>query len=122
MTLTFDSLDASWWPYLYILVAGVLATEFWRWLGVIAGSALAEGSQVLIWVRAAATALVAAVVGQLILFPTGDLAATPAVLRAGSAAIGWLAFWYARRSPLIGVIVAEAMLVGGWIWLEGGVP
>jgi hypothetical protein len=38
--------------------------------GVLAGGVLREGSPALIWVRAVANALVAAVVGQLILFPT----------------------------------------------------
>jgi hypothetical protein len=118
MTLTFDSIEATWWPYLFILVAGVLATDVWRWLGVVAGGALSEDSQALVWVRAVATALVAAVVGQLILFPTGDLAGTPAWLRIAAAALGWLAFWFSGKSPLIGVGTAEAVLVGGWLWLE----
>jgi hypothetical protein len=118
MTLTFASFEAGWWPYLFIFVAGVLATDIWRWLGVVAGGALREDSQALLWVRAVATALVASVVGQLILFPTGDLAATPAALRIAAAALGWLAFWFSGKSPLVGVGAAEAVLVGGWLALE----
>ena len=116
MTLTFDSLQQGWWPYLFILIAGTLATEMWRWLGVIAGGALRENSQALIWVKAVATALVAAVVGQLVLFPSGELAATPAWLRIAAAAFGWLAFWSARQSVLVGVLAAEALLAAGWMW------
>ena len=115
MTLTFDSLQAGWWPYLFILIAGTLATEVWRWLGVIAGGSLPEDSQAMIWVKAAATALVAAVVGQLILFPSGELAATPAWLRVVAAAFGWLAFRWARNSVLVGVLTAEAILFAGWL-------
>jgi hypothetical protein len=114
MTLTFDSFQAAWWPYLFVLIAGTLATEMWRWLGVIAGGALREDSQALIWIKAVATALVASVVGQLILFPSGELAATPVLLRITAAALGWLAFWLARKSVLIGVATAEAVLLGGW--------
>ena len=116
MTLTFHSLEAGWWPYVFIFVAGVLATEIWRWLGVAAGDALREDSQALIMVKACATALVAAVVGQLTLFPAGELAATPAWLRVAAAALGWLAFLLARKSVLVGVLTAEAVLFGGWTW------
>lgn len=116
MALTFDGVEAAWWPYLFILIAGALATHLWRWLGVAAGGALAQESQALIWIKAVATALVAGVVGQLILFPTGELAATPAWLRIAAAGLGWLAFWCARKSVLIGVLAAEAVLLGGWMW------
>lgn len=115
MTLTFDSLAAPWWPYLFILIAGTLATEIWRWLGVIAGGALKEDSQTLVWVKATATALVAAVVGQLIVFPAGELAATPTWLRIAAAGLGWLAFWWARKTVLVGVLMAEAVLFVGWL-------
>jgi hypothetical protein len=115
MTLTFDSVSAAWWPYLFILLAGTLATEFWRWLGVAAGGRLDESSQALIWIKAVATALVAGVVGQLIVFPSGELAATPLLLRIGAAALGWLAYWFARKSVLVGVLTAEAVLLAGWL-------
>lgn len=115
MSPTFDSIEAGWWPYFFILVAGVLATEVWRWLGVLAGGALKEDSQTLVWVKSVATALVAAVVGQLILFPSGELAATPAWLRIAAATCGWLAFRLARNSVLLGVLTAEAVLLAGWL-------
>ena len=65
---------AELWPYVVILFAGWFATDFWRWLGVLAGNRLAEGSEALNWVRAVATALVMAVTAKLIVFPTGSLA------------------------------------------------
>ena len=74
MSLTFDAIDAAWWPFLFILLAGGLATDIWRWLGVLAGHRLRDDSEALIWVRAVATALVAGVIGKLVLFPTGALA------------------------------------------------
>lgn len=117
MTLTFDSFAASWWPYLFILLAGALPTEVWRWLGVLAGNALREDSEALVWVKAVATALVAGVVGQLIVFPSGELASTPLALRIAAAALGWLAFWFVRKSVLVGVLTAEIILLAGWVWL-----
>ena len=60
-----------WWaPYLFIAIAGWLATDLWRWLGVLAGNRLKEDSEALHWVRAVATALVMAVTAKLIVFPT----------------------------------------------------
>jgi hypothetical protein len=116
MTLTFDSFADPWWPYVFILIAGTLATEIWRWLGVVAGGTLREGSEALTWVKAVATALVAGVVGQLIFFPTGELAATPLAVRLIAAALGWVAFFLVRKSVAVGVLVAEAVLFAGWMW------
>ena len=115
MTLTFDSLDTPWWPYLFILIAGTLATETWRWIGLVAGGRLRQDSETLIWVKAVATALVAGVVGQLIVFPSGELAATPVGLRVAAAALGWVAYWLVRKSVLVGVLTAEAVLLAGWL-------
>jgi hypothetical protein len=117
VTLTFDSMQAGWWPYVFIAVAGVLATEVWRWLGVLTGGALREESEALIWVKSVATALVAGVVGQLITLPTGQLANAPIMVRIAAAAFGWLAFRFAKKSVLAGVATAEAVLIVGWIWL-----
>ena len=67
----------DYWPYVVIIVAGWLATDFWRWMGVLAGNRLQEGSEALNWVRAVATALVMAVTAKLVVFPTGALEASP---------------------------------------------
>ena len=115
MNLTFDSVAAPWWPYVFILLAGWLATDMWRWLGVLAGNRLRDDSEMLIWVKAVATALVAGVVGKLLLFPAGALAEAPLLLRVSAATIGWLAFLAAGQRVLVGVLVAEAVLIGGWL-------
>lgn len=117
MTLSFDSLHAGWWPYVFIAIAGVLPTEVWRWLGLAAGGALREESEALIWVKSVATALVAGVIGQLIALPSGQLANSPFTVRVAAAVLGWLAFRLARKSVLAGVVTAEAVLIAGWILL-----
>lgn len=111
------SLDSWWWPYLFILIAGALATDIWRFLGVLVGSRLREDSQALVLVRCIATALVAGVIAQLILYPTGELAASPIWLRAGAAAAGFVAFLASRQHILVGVLVAELLLVAGLLYL-----
>jgi len=107
--------DPWWWPYVMIVVAGWLATDVWRWLGVLASGRLREDSEALIFVRAVATALVAGVIAKLILFPTGALESAPVALRLAAAASGFVAFLLVRQRVVVGVLVAEVVLIGGWL-------
>lgn len=106
-----------WWPYLFILLAGWVATDFWRFLGVALGGRMAEGSDLLVLVRSVATALVAGVVGNLIVFPGGALATTPLALRLGAAVIGFAAYFASGRRMIVGILVAEALLIAGLLML-----
>ncbi len=123
MTATFETFGQGWagdfGPYLFILLAGTLMTDIWRWLGVLAGNRLRDDSEALNWVKAVATALIAGVIGNLILFPTGALASAPVALRLIAAAFGWGAFMAARKNVLAGVIAAELVLVIGWFMISG---
>ncbi|GEO84936.1 MULTISPECIES: AzlD domain-containing protein [Alphaproteobacteria] len=104
---------ADLWPYGVILFAGWFATDLWRWLGVLVGNRLAEGSEALSWVRAVATALVMAVTAKLIVFPTGSLADSPLWLRLGAAIIGFAAFLVSGQKVVVGVVVPLALLSFG---------
>lgn len=115
--MTFDAIDNWWWPFLFILVGGWLATDAWRFLGVYLGDRISEDSDLLVLVRALATALVAAVIGNLIVFPSGALAATALALRIGAAACGFLAYLCLGRKILVGIVVAEVILLAG-MWLS----
>lgn len=99
-------------PYLFIAIAGWIATDFWRWLGVIAGKRLKEDSEALHWVRAVATALVMAVTAKLIVFPTGTLAASPLWIRLTAAGGGFAAFLLAGQRVPVGVVTAILLLAG----------
>lgn len=111
------SYDDWWWPYLFILIAGALATDIWRFLGVLVGGHMREDSQALVLVRCVATALVAGVIAQLVLYPTGELAASPMWLRAGSAAAGFTVFLMTGQRILVGVVFGEILLVTGLLFL-----
>jgi hypothetical protein len=123
VTATFETLGQGWagdfGPYLFILLAGFLATDIWRWLGVLAGNRLHDDSEALNWVKAVATALIAGVIGKLILFPAGALATAPVALRLVAAAIGWGVFMAVRKNVLAGVIAAELVLIIGWLVVPG---
>ena len=116
--MTGEMTEAWWWPYVMILVAGWLATDIWRWIGVFAGGRLREDSEMLIWVRCVATALVAGLIAKLILFPQGVLADTPLWLRLAAAGFGFAAFLASRQKVIVGVLVAEVFLIGGWLLLD----
>jgi branched-subunit amino acid transport protein len=111
--VTFDAVDAWWWPYLFILIGGWLATDAWRFLGVYLGDRISDDSDALVFVRAVATALVAAVIANLIVFPSGPLADTPLALRIGAAVAAFATYLAARRSVIAGIVVGEAVLLAG---------
>ena len=108
-----------WWPYAVILLAGWLATDIWRWLGVILAGRLREDSEIMVWVRAVATALVAGVIARLMLFPTGVLADSPLALRVAAIIIGFAVFKLTRERVLVGILAAETVLIGGWALMGG---
>jgi hypothetical protein len=114
--MTFWSVDAWWWPFLFILVAGWLATDLWRFLGVYFGGRISEDSDAVVLVRAVATALVAAVIGNLVVFPSGALAETALALRLGVVVAGFLAYLLTGKRVLVGILVAEAGLASGLLY------
>lgn len=111
--MTFQAIDAWWWPFLFILLGGWVATDAWRFLGVYLGDRISEESELLVLVRALATALVAAVIGNLIVFPSGALADTALALRLFAVAAGFAAYLSLGRKILLGIFVAEAVLLAG---------
>ncbi|MGZ5805104.1 MAG: AzlD domain-containing protein [Xanthobacteraceae bacterium] len=100
-------------PYFALLLVGFLPNEIWRLLGIVASRQLDEGSELLVWVRAVATAVLAGVISQLILTPPGPLANLPLIARLGAVAIGFVAFLLIRRSIFVGVLAGELTLIAG---------
>ncbi len=113
--MTFSSYDTWWWPYLFILLAGWLPTNMWRYLGVYLAGNIDENSETLVFVRAIATALMAAVIAKLVLYPEGALAASSQWLRISAAALGFIAYWFSAKKVYVGVLVGEAVLISGML-------
>lgn len=105
---------------LVVLIVGFLPNEIWRVLGVLFGRRIDEDGLWMQWVRAVATALLAAVVARLLLVPSGALVALPFWLRAAAIGAGIGGFIAVRRSVLAGVLTAEAVLIAGAWWLGVG--
>ena len=107
----------DWHALLVLVIAGFLPNEIWRMAGLWLGSGVDEGSDLLVWVRAVATAILAGVIAQILVTPPGALASVPDWLRYGAVAAGFAAFLLTRRSIFVGVVCGEiVMLVGKW-WL-----
>jgi hypothetical protein len=107
----------DWHAWLVLILVGFLPNEVWRMIGVVLARGIDEQSEILAWVRAVATAVLAGVVAQLIFFPAGALAAVPLTVRVAAALAGFIAFLLIRRSVFAGVAVGEAVLLAGTLLL-----
>jgi hypothetical protein len=107
----------DWHALLVLLLAGFLPNEVWRMLGLWLGGGVDEESELLVWVRAVATAILAGVIAQILVVPPGALATIPAGLRYGAVAVGFVVFMAFRRSIFLGVATGELVMVAGKYWL-----
>jgi Branched-chain amino acid transport protein (AzlD) len=101
------------WGYLVLVLVGFLPADIWRLLGVLLGRGIDEESELMVWVRAVATAVLAGVIAKIVFFPPGSLAAMPLSVRLMAIACGFLAFLLVRRSVFAGLAVGEAVLIAG---------
>lgn len=107
----------DWNALLVLLLAGILPNGVWRMLGLWLGGGVDESSELLVWVKAVATAILAGVIAQILVVPPGALATVPSALRYGAVAIGFVAFLLSRRSIFIGVASGEIAMLAGMLWL-----
>jgi hypothetical protein len=109
----------DWAPYALLILVGFLPNEAWRMLGVVLARGLDEDSQIIVFARATATAILTGVVGKLVIFAPGALASVSVSVRIGAAALGLVAYWLARRSVLAGVVVATLAMMAGMLVFGG---
>jgi branched-subunit amino acid transport protein len=107
----------DWHALLILLIAGVIPNQIWRMLGLWFGGSLDEGSELLVWVRAVATAILAGVIAQILVQPPGALASIPGWLRYAAVAAGFAAFLVTRRSTLAGVVCGELVMLARKWWI-----
>jgi len=107
----------DWHALVVLVVAGVIPNQIWRMLGLWFGGGLDEGSELLVGVRAVATAILAGVIAQILVQPPGALASVPDLLRYGALAAGSIAFMLTRRSIFAGVLCGEIVMLAGKWWL-----
>jgi hypothetical protein len=106
-------MSAQLWPYLLLILVGFLPNEIWRMLGIVAAHGLDEDSEIVLWVRAVATAVLAGVIAKIVLWAPGALADVPVTVRLAAIGLGFATFVVARRSVFAGVAAGEAALIVG---------
>jgi hypothetical protein len=111
-----DAAQGALWPYVLLILVGFLPSEIWRVLGVVLSRGLDERSEVIVWVRAVATTLLAGVVAKLLISPAGALTAVPLAGRFASLSIGLVAFFVLKRSVIAGILAGEAALIALTWW------
>ena len=87
---------------LLLVLVGFLPNEIWRVLGLVFAHGIDEESELFVWARAVATAVLAGVIAKILLFPPGALASVPLIVRLGAIACGLVAFLLVRRSVFAG--------------------
>jgi len=107
----------DWHALFLLVVAGFLPNEVWRMVGLWFSGGVNEGSEVLVWVRAVATAILAGVIAQILVQPPGALASVPDALRYGAVVAGFCVFLATRRSIFAGVACGEIVMIAGKWWL-----
>ncbi|MGD9784840.1 MAG: AzlD domain-containing protein [Hyphomicrobiaceae bacterium] len=98
---------------LILAAISLLAHEPWRWVGMFLGRNLDMDSELFLWVRAVSTALVAALVIRLVVFPAGALGGVPLAARAVAIVTGVAVYLVAGRRMWLGVSMAALALVAG---------
>jgi branched-subunit amino acid transport protein len=107
----------DWHALVVLLLAGVIPNQIWRMLGLWLGGGLDEGSDLLMWVKAVATAILAGVIAEILVRPPGALASVPDFLRYGALLVGFIVFMLTRRSIFAGVVSGEVVMLAGKWWL-----
>ena len=115
--MTFGEFIGDWHALAVLFIAGVVPNQIWRMIGLWFGGGLDEGSEILVWVRAVATAILAGVIAQIVVQPPGALASVPDALRYGAVVAGFIVFALTRRSIFAGVVTGELFMLAGKWWL-----
>jgi hypothetical protein len=108
-----SALNDGFGGYLVLLLIAALAHEPWRWAGLVVGRRLAAEGEIFQWVRAVSTALVAALVARLVLFPAGALESVPMLVRMGAFGCGLAWYFLAGRSVWAAVAFGASLLAIG---------
>jgi hypothetical protein len=104
------------WGYLVLLLVGFLPADLWRMLGLLMARGIDEESELLVWVRAVATAVLAGVIAKIVFFAPGTLAVLPLSARLIAISCGFFAFLLTRRSVFAGVATGEvALMIAGLV-------
>ena len=101
------------WGYVFLFLAGFVATEPWRYMGVWLARSIAAESESMRWVRAVSTAIIAGLVTRMVVFPTGALLDVPMEARLLGFGLAIVAFFASRRVLAVGIMTGTAIIMAG---------
>jgi branched-subunit amino acid transport protein len=99
--------------WMLLLVCGA-ATYLWRGPGVLISAGISPGSEVFTWIACVAYAVIAGVVSRMLVMPTGVLAETTMLERAGCSAVALAVYFLVTRRNLFAGVIAGAVA----LWLN----
>jgi len=102
------TMDGGLSGLIFLFIAGFCATAPWRVFGVLLSQGISADSEILRWVRAVSTALIAGLVARLVFSPAGMLADVPLSIRLAAFAVGIVVFFVSRRNLAVGILAGEA--------------
>lgn len=108
---------AEAYPWIVVALAAVV-TYFWRAFGVMVSGRINPNGAVFQWVGCVAYALLAGLIGRMIMLPIGPVAATDLASRLTAAAVALAVFFLTRRNIFLGVTAGTGTLVG--LTMAGG--
>lgn len=106
----------GWTGFLVICIVALFAHETWRWAGLYLGNKIDLQSELFQWVKAVSTALVAALVMRLLLFPPQGLGELSVEARLIGMVVAVCVFWLNKGGVALAVFLgAMAMLASGLV-------
>lgn len=100
-------MSAAGLPWIALLL-GIVATYFWRGLGVALARRMKAEGALIDWVGCVAYALLAGLIARMIILPVGPLADIPLAQRGIAVACGITAYFISRKNILVGVLTGTA--------------
>lgn len=88
-----------WW----LVVAAILATYLWRFLGTLFARRIDPEGAVFRWVTCVSYAMLAGLISRMVIMPAGDLAEVPLWIRLSGIVVGVLAFYLCGRAGILAV-------------------
>jgi branched-subunit amino acid transport protein len=100
--------EQNLWP---LVIAAILATYLWRFLGTLFSRRIDPEGAVFQWVTCVSYAMLAGLIARMVLLPVGSLVEVPFWIRVIGIVVGLAVFFAARRQVLVGVGAGLAVFV-----------
>ncbi|MXZ80846.1 MAG: AzlD domain-containing protein [Gammaproteobacteria bacterium] len=95
-----------------LVIASILATYLWRFLGTLFARRIDPDGAVFQWVTCVSYCMLAGLISRMVLVPVGNLVEVPLWIRLAGVLVGLAVFFAAGRIMLVSVASGLAVFVG----------